>query len=88
SFQELIRYEITVTRELFEKGLFLIPCLKGRLQWEIKATWFGGMGILDRIEEAGCDVFHQRPSWSKWEMIQLLLHGIFSKIPIRKAPHA
>ncbi len=76
SFQELIRYEINFTRELFKKGAPLIPCLKGRLQWEIKATWLGGMGILDKIEQVNYDIFQQRPQWSKWEMIGLFLRAV------------
>jgi phytoene synthase len=27
----------------------------GRLAWELRATWLGGMRVLDRLEAAGFD---------------------------------
>ena len=35
---------------------------RGRLRWELRATWLGGMRILDRLEAAGFDVFRSRPT--------------------------
>jgi phytoene synthase len=34
----------------------------GRLRWELRATWLGGMRILDRLEATGFDVFGRRPA--------------------------
>ena len=36
--------------------------VKGRLKWELRATWLGGMRILDRLEAIDFDVFHHRPA--------------------------
>ncbi len=50
------------TRELFEAGRPLTGKVRGRLRWELRATWLGGVRILDRLEAADFDVFHKRPT--------------------------
>jgi squalene synthase HpnC len=50
------------TRMLFEKGRPIGDTVRGRLKWELRATWLGGMRILDRLEAVGFDVFASRPS--------------------------
>jgi len=50
------------TRTLFEKGRPIADAVRGRLKWELRATWLGGIRILDRLEAAGFDVFTSRPS--------------------------
>ena len=55
--------ELTMrTRELFDEGRPLIDALDGRLMWELRATWLGGVRILKKLEEAGYDVFRSRPT--------------------------
>ncbi len=81
-FKRLLRHEIDFTRTLFDKGAALLPRLRGRLGLEIKATWLGGIGILDKIERVDYDVFRQRPHWSKWEMVGLFLKTILLHSPI------
>jgi phytoene synthase len=49
------------TRELFRAGRPLAGEVRGRLRWELRATWLGGMRILDRLESTGFDVFKSRP---------------------------
>lgn len=49
------------TRALFEAGRPVADLVRGRLRWELRATWAGGVRILDRLEAAGFDVFHHRP---------------------------
>jgi phytoene synthase len=49
------------TRELFAAGRPLAGQVRGRLRWELRATWLGGMRILDRLESSGFDVFKSRP---------------------------
>ena len=38
------------TRELFAAGRPLCDAVRGRLRYELRATWLGGMRILDRVE--------------------------------------
>jgi phytoene synthase len=50
------------TRGLFGEGRVVCDLVRGRLRYELRATWLGGMLILDRLEEAGYDVFTHRPT--------------------------
>jgi hydroxysqualene synthase len=49
------------TRELFQRGRPVCDAVSGRLRYELRATWLGGMRILDRLDRAGYDVFRRRP---------------------------
>ena len=49
------------TRELFARGRPVCDGVSGRLRYELRATWLGGMRILDRLDRAGYDVFTSRP---------------------------
>ncbi len=50
------------TRRLFAEGRGVCDGLSGRLRYELRLTWLGGMRILDRLEQAGFDVFAARPT--------------------------
>ena len=50
------------TRALFTEGRPLCDAVQGRLRWELRATWLGGVRILDRLERAGWDVLERRPT--------------------------
>lgn len=50
------------TRALFDQGRPLSRRLAGRLAWEVRATWLGGVRVLDRLERIDFDVVHHRPS--------------------------
>jgi phytoene synthase len=52
------------TRVLFESGRPIGTGLEGRLAWELRATWAGGVRILDRLNAVGFDVFRARPTLS------------------------
>ncbi len=49
------------TRRLFERGRPVTAVVGGRLRLELRATWLGGVRILDKIEALGCDTLHRRP---------------------------
>jgi hydroxysqualene synthase len=50
------------TRAWFLKGRPLPDAVRGRLKWELRATWLGGVRILDRVEAAHFDVRNARPT--------------------------
>jgi squalene synthase HpnC len=50
------------TRALFERGRPVADAVSGRLRWELRATWLGGVRVLDLLERAEFDVFKARPS--------------------------
>ncbi len=49
------------TRELFDRGRPLVDHVRGRLRWELKATWHGGTRVLERLERDGFDPIASRP---------------------------
>jgi phytoene/squalene synthetase len=50
------------TGALFAAGRPLADNVRGRLGWELRATWLGGHRILDRLAASDYDVFLARPS--------------------------
>jgi phytoene synthase len=59
------------TRELFARGRPLCDRVGRDLRFELRLTWLGGSGILDRIERVGYDVFRRRPSYGALEKLGL-----------------
>lgn len=49
------------TRRLFAAGRSVCDGVSGRLRLELRATWLGGVRILDRLQAAGFDVHRARP---------------------------
>jgi hydroxysqualene synthase len=66
-----LRQAARVTREQFAAGRPIADLVRGRLKWELRATWLGGMRILDRLASQGFDVFKSRPTlgWTDALMI-------------------
>lgn len=50
------------TRALFDRGRAVCDGVTGRLRFELRATWLGGVRVLDRLEASRFDVFRARPS--------------------------
>ena len=50
------------TRELFARGRSVSDGVSGRLRFELRLTWLGGMRVLEKVEHADFDVVHHRPS--------------------------
>jgi squalene synthase HpnC len=50
------------TRALFDQGRPLVNEIRGRLGWELRATWLGGVRVLERLERSRFDVFSSRPA--------------------------
>ncbi len=60
------------TRLLFDAGRSVTDQVRGRLRWELRATWLGGTAILDRLAEADYDVFGHRPALTRWDALRIL----------------
>jgi squalene synthase HpnC len=50
------------TRELFRQGRGVSDAVTGRLRWELRATWLGGMRILEKLEASRFDPRFGRPT--------------------------
>lgn len=64
------------TRALFDEGRGLAGQVRGRLRWELRLTWLGGVQILDRLERRGFDVFDRRPTLTRADVPALLWRAI------------
>ena len=61
------------TRALFAAGRPVCDGVGGRLKFELRATWLGGMRILDKLESRGFDVFAGRPVLTTFDAAAILL---------------
>ncbi|MBI4263208.1 MAG: squalene synthase HpnC [Acidobacteria bacterium] len=64
------------TRARFDAGAPLCDAVHGRLRYELRATWLGGVRILARLERIEFDVVRRRPTlgvadapWIAWRML-------------------
>ena len=46
--------------------------VRGRLRYELRATWLGGTTILDKLEAADYDMFTTRPRLTKADAPRIL----------------
>jgi squalene synthase HpnC len=72
-FAGLMAFEVERARALFHQGLALSALVRGRLAVEVGMFGHSGLKLLGKIESAGYDVFHRRPTLSKWDHIRILL---------------
>ncbi|MEO8482153.1 MAG: squalene synthase HpnC [Acidobacteriota bacterium] len=61
SWESAMRDAVTRTRERFAEGRPLLERVHGRLRHELRATWVGGMRVLDKLESRHYNVFEHRP---------------------------
>ena len=76
-FCELLDHLIGRTRNLFLEGYPLLDMVSGRLRFELRLTYLGGMHILKKIRDNDCDVFRRRPTVTKRDLPVLLLKTLF-----------
>ena len=63
---------VVVTRDQFRQGRFVCDHVGGRLRLELRATWLGGVSILDRVERDRDRLLHRRPALGKTDAPRLL----------------
>ena len=64
------------TRELFAEGRAVCDAVRGRLRYELRATWLGGTRILDKLEAAHFDMFTHRPTLTRADVPSLLWQSL------------
>jgi squalene synthase HpnC len=62
ALRDLLRFQVTRTRALYERGRPLLEKVGKDLRMELTLIWLVGNTILDKIEAADFDVFAHRPS--------------------------
>lgn len=75
-YADLLKFQVQRTRQLFEKGRALPRLVNGRLAYELRLTWLGGVRILERIEKLGYDTLNSRPKITKLDQVTLLLKAV------------
>jgi squalene synthase HpnC len=63
-WRRAVREAVAYTRSSFEAGRAVCDGVTGRLRFELRATWLGGMRILDKLEASGFDPYAGRPKLS------------------------
>ena len=76
AWREALSAATVRTRHLFDEGRPLCDAIRGRLRYELRATWLGGTRILDRLTAVNFDVVKSRPTlgvldvpWFAWRML-------------------
>jgi squalene synthase HpnC len=60
-WRNALREASSRTRQMFADGRPLVGAVRGRLRYELRATWLGGVRILDKLEAHDFDSIHHRP---------------------------
>ena len=84
-FRALMTEAADVAERLFRQGAALPESVKGRLAWELRATWLGGTTILRRIRAAGYDTFRRRPALTTADKLNIALRAF---APLSRDGHA
>jgi phytoene/squalene synthetase len=67
---------VRVTRELFERGRGVCDGVAGRLRFELRLTWHGGMRILERVGARGDRFMLERPALGAGDVPALIARTI------------
>jgi len=76
-FRDLLRYLIQHTEDLFHQGFPLLTHVTGRLRYELRITWLGGMSILKKITQNDHDVFQKRPTVNKSDIPRFMCQALW-----------
>lgn len=76
NLKQLVKYNITRIKIMFDEGKKLFPFLKGKLKYEIGWTVFGGEEILEQIEKNNYNVLNFRPKLSKLRLMVLAIKSM------------
>jgi len=77
-FAALMAFEVERARSWFARGLGLAALVHGRLRREVRLFAHGGLAVLARIEAAGYDVFTQRPTLRRADLLRLVLREVWA----------
>ncbi|MCB1959868.1 MAG: squalene synthase HpnC [Rhodocyclaceae bacterium] len=71
AWRALMAFQVARAREMMHRGAPLARALPGRIGWELRLIVLGGLRILQRIEQAGFDVFRHRPTLGKADALRM-----------------
>jgi squalene synthase HpnC len=76
AWRAAVRACVERTHALFTEGRTVADRVSGRLRFELRATWLGGMRILAKIEGQGYDTLHRRPTLTKVDVPLIALKAL------------
>ena len=76
-FRSLLDCQIDRTETLFRQGRPLLDLVNGRLKFELRLTYLGGLEILKKIPQNGYDIFRNRPRNTARDWVRLLFRTVF-----------
>jgi squalene synthase HpnC len=76
NFKKLMKFEVDRTRDIFYKGAELPSLVAKDLQLELKLIWFGGIGILKKIQKVNYNVLNERPRLKKIDKMLILFRAL------------
>lgn len=76
AFRRLMFFQVDRTQEIFERGRLLGAKIPGRLGFELRATWLGGMAILDKIKALNGNVLEHRPVIGRKDAAGILMKAL------------
>jgi squalene synthase HpnC len=65
-----------VTERFFGTGRPVCDVPGGRLRYELRATWLGGMRIIEKLRRAEFDVFRKRPRLTRADALVIALEAL------------
>lgn len=71
----LMTFETDRVAEIFERGRTLPEKVGRELRRQLRLTWLGGMGVLEKIRSVRYDVFRRRPALGKVDFIKYYLRS-------------
>jgi squalene synthase HpnC len=77
NYISIINELIQKTKGFYKKGETLPQKVHGRLKYELRATYLGGMTVLNKIEKLNYKTLSQRPVVTKSDKFKILLKTIF-----------
>ncbi len=75
-FRNLMKFEVSRARSLFDQGRPLLKTLPWPLSFEIRLTWLGGMQVLKLIRRRDFDTIRTRPVLTKSDWIPLAARAL------------
>jgi hydroxysqualene synthase len=76
AWREAFAEAVRRTRILFDQGRPVADLVSGRLRWELRLTWLGGMRILERAAEPGRNPLVSRPTLGAADLPGLMWDAI------------
>jgi phytoene synthase len=75
AWRSLMQFQIQRARDMMNSGKPLGTILTGRIGLEMRLIIAGGLRILAKIENVGCDVFEKRPVLRSFDWVIMLFRS-------------